>query len=422
VNHWQRRDFLHFLAASPLAGGLPEWARGVLAFQNPAQGRGGASGDSTTPARTQGPAIVGRAADALDVFDMETVARANTRGSHWAYLMTGVDNEDTLRANREGFARLALRSRRLVDVSKIDQKITIFGQTYDSPLFICPTGSNRAYHQDGELAVSRAAKAGNHLQMLSTVATVSIEDAIKAREGPVWYQLYPPKDWAAAVKMARRAEAAGCTTIVLTVDLNPGSNRVTLDRARRGGGRGCEGCHGDGTPAANLSRKPMFDGLGPDGLQYQNADVTWDTIRRLRDTVKTRILVKGLAASEDAELALRHGVDGIVVSNHGGRADDGGRGSIDCLPEIVKAVSGRIPVLFDSGVRRGTDVVKALALGATAVGIGRPYIWGLAAFGQAGVERVLAILRAETRGAMAHVGATSVKGIPRNAVVPSGRG
>jgi 4-hydroxymandelate oxidase len=414
VNHWDRRDFLHFLAASPLVGGLPEWARGVLAAH---QGRG--RGDSTQSERPQGPQLIGRAADALDVFDFEPVARTNMRGSHWAYLSTGVDNEDTLRANREGFTRFALRSRRLVDVSQIDTKVTIFGQTYDSPVFICPVGAGRAFHQDGEIAVARAAKAGNHLQMLSTVATTSIEDAIAARGGPVWFQFYPPRDWSLAQKMAKRAEAAGCTAIVLTVDLNPGSNRVTLDRARRDQSS-CTGCH-DGTPAGRVRRLPMFDGIGEAGLPYNNPSVTWDLVKRLRDTVKTRVLIKGLASSEDAELALKSGVDGVVVSNHGGRADDGGRSSIECLPEVVKTVGGKIPVLFDSGVRRGTDVVKALALGATAVGIGRPYIWGLGAFGQAGVERVLAILRNETRGAMAHVGATSVKAIPRSAVVPSGR-
>jgi 4-hydroxymandelate oxidase len=419
MNSWDRRQFLNFLAASPLAGGLPEWARGVLAMQ---QGRGG-GGDSTAAGR-QGPALIGRALDALDVFDFEPVARTNIRGAHWAYLATGVDNEDTLRANREGFARLALRARRMIDVSKIDMKITIFGQTYDSPVFVCPTSSGKAFHDDGELAVSKAAKAGNHLQMLSTVATISIEDAIEARGGPVWFQFYPPKEWPLAQRMARRAEAAGSTVIMPTVDLNPGSNRVTLARAQRGGGqagRGCTGCHGDGSPTTNVSRKPMFDSLGPGAVPYNNADVTWDLVKRLRDTVKTRIVIKGIATREDAELAVRAGVDGIVCSNHGGRSDDGGRGSIDCLPEVIAGANGKIPVLFDSGVRRGTDVVKALALGAAAVGIGRPYLWGLAAFGQGGVERVLAIMRNETRGAMAHIGATSVKGIQRSSVVPSGR-
>jgi isopentenyl diphosphate isomerase/L-lactate dehydrogenase-like FMN-dependent dehydrogenase len=415
VNSWDRRAFLHFLAASPLTGGLPDWARGVLAAH---QGRGG---DST--AERQGPQFIGRAADALEVFDFEPVARANMRGSHWGYLSTGVDNEDTLRANREGFQRFALRSRRMVNVSTIDTKITVFGETYDSPVFVCPTSSGKAFHLDGELAVSRASRAGNHLQMLSTVATVSIEDAIAARGGPVWFQFYPPRDWEAAKKMAKRAEAAGSPVLVLTVDLNAGSNRVTLARATRGGqsAPGCTGCHGDASPITNVSRKPMFDGLGPTAVPYGDPAMTWEIVKRLRDAVKMKLVIKGLATREDAELAMRAGVDGVYVSNHGGRSDDGGRSSIECLPEITEVVRGRVPVFFDSGVRRGTDVVKALALGATAVGIGRPYLWGLGAFGQAGVERVFTIMRAETRGAMAHIGATSVRGITRASVTASGR-
>jgi isopentenyl diphosphate isomerase/L-lactate dehydrogenase-like FMN-dependent dehydrogenase len=191
--------------------------------------------------------------------------------------------------------------------------------------------------------------------------------------------------------------------------------------------RKCETCHessrgGSGGGTGDMKRKPMFDGLGPNMLPYTYPSVTWDLIKKLRDTVKTKIYVKGLATREDAELALKHGLDGIHVSNHGGRADDGGRSSIETLPEIVDAVKGRIPVLFDSGVRRGTDVVKALALGATAVGIGRPYLWGLAAFGQAGVERVLDLMRAETLTAVRHVGATSIRGIPRSAVIATARG
>ena len=170
-----------------------------------------------------------------------------------------------------------------------------------------------------------------------------------------------------------------------------------------------------------MKRKPMFDDLGPNMLPYTYPSVTWDLVPKLRDTVKMKIVIKGLATREDAELALKYGVDAVHVSNHGGRADDGGRSSIESLPEIVAAVKGKIPVLLDSGVRRGTDVVKALALGASAVGIGRPYLWGLAAFGQAGVERVLDIMRAETIGAMRHIGATGVKAISRSSVVASGR-
>jgi isopentenyl diphosphate isomerase/L-lactate dehydrogenase-like FMN-dependent dehydrogenase len=400
-----RRAFLRFVAASPLAGAFPDWARAVLAAP---QG--------------QQRALIAAAGDALDVFDFEAAAHDKLPPAHWAYIATGVDNEDTLRANREGFQKFQLRARRLIDVSNVDLSITALGQKYDSPVFICPTGSNRMAHPLGEVAVARAAKAKNALQMLSTVATTSIEEAIAERGGPVWYQLYPPRDWDACRKMVRRAEAAGAPALVLTVDLNPGSDRITLERGRRADTRKCDNCHetargGTGGGTGDMKRKPMFDGLGPNMLPYTYPSVTWDLIGKLRDVVKMKIFIKGIATREDAELALKYGVDGVHVSNHGGRADDGGRSAIETLPEIVAAVKGRVPVFMDSGVRRGTDVVKALALGADAVGIGRPYLWGLAAFGQAGVERVLDLLRAETLTAIRHVGATSIKGIPKTAVV-----
>ena len=407
---WDRRAFLGFLAASPLAGGLPDIARTILAAP-PHQQRG----------------LITEVGQALELMDFEPVAKDKLPPAHWGYIATGVDNEDTLRANREGFQRFGLRARRMIDVSKVDLGTTIFGQTFDSPIFICPTGSNKLAHPLGEVAVARAAKSKNALQMLSTVATTSIEDAIAARGAPVWYQLYPPRDWEACKKMVPRVEAAGSPVLVLTADLNPGSNRITLERGRLADTRKCETCHetargGSGGGTGDMKRKPMFDGLGPDMLPYTYPSVSWDLIKKLRDTVKLKIIVKGLATREDAELAVKHGLDGVYVSNHGGRADDGGRSSIETLPEIVAAVNGNVPVLFDSGVRRGTDVVKALALGANAVGIGRPYLWALAAFGQPGVEKVLDLLRAETITAMRHVGATTVKGIPRSAVVPSARG
>lgn len=407
---WDRRAFLAFLAASPLAGGLPDAARALLAAQQQGQP---VRGTITDPA------------NAVDVFDFEAAAREklSSAPAHWAYMATGVDAEETMRANREGFARLALKSRRLIDVSKVDLGITLLGQQLDNPIFVCPTSSNKAFHPQGELAVSRAAKAKNHLQMLSTVATISIEDAIAERGAPVWYQLYPPRDWEACKKMVQRAEAAGAPVLLLTVDLNPGSNRETLERGRQVDTRKCETCHDSprGPGGNNVKRKPMFDGLGPEALPYSNPATTWAMVDRLRGITKMKIGVKGIVSREDAELAVKHGVDLVYVSNHGGRADDGGIGTIESLPDVVAGVKGKVPVLLDSGVRRGTDIVKALALGASAVGIGRPYLWGLTAFGQAGVERVLELLRAELTLAMRHTGATSVKQITRSMVVPSGR-
>lgn len=343
---------------------------------------------------------------ALSVFDFEPAMKQNVSPAHFGYAVTGLDDESTLRANREGFAKFRLRPRRLVDVSSIDMRCEILGTTYASPIVIAPTGSNQAFHADGEVAVAKAARSGNHLQILSTVATTSIEEATLARGAPIWFQLYPTQDWTIGDQLARRAEAAGCPVIVLTVDTLGPQKWETYVRLRRTDTRDCAGCH---TPNGYLARKPNFAGIDVTGVPGTAAgNVTWAYVRRLRDTVRTKIVLKGILAPQDATLAVENGVDAIIVSNHGGRAEDGSGSTIAALPDIVEAVAGRIPVLIDSGFRRGTDIVKALAIGAQAVCIGRPYLWGLGAFGQAGVERVLDILRAETRAAMQQVGAPSL--------------
>jgi 4-hydroxymandelate oxidase len=322
-------------------------------------------------------------------------------------MATGVDDEMTLRANRDGFRKFELRPRRLVDVSKIDMSAEILGVKYDSPIVIAPAGSNRAFHPDAEIAVAKAAKAGNHLQILSTVATTSIEDAIAARGAPVWFQLYTTQRWEIAEGLVRRAEAAGAPAIAVTLDVRSQAKWETFVRLRRTDTRECGSCH---TLTDYLSRKPNFTGIDLGGVSSTIVtNLTWDLIKRLRDTVKVKLVLKGILAFEDARLAADAGIDAIVVSNHGGRVEDGVSATIDVLPEIVGAVGGRMPVLVDSGFRRGSDIVKALALGAQAVCIGRPYLWGLGAFGQPGVERVLAILRAETRNAMAQLGAPSLR-------------
>jgi len=339
------------------------------------------------------------------------VAHRNLAPAHFGYMASGVDGEVTLRANRDGFLKFQLRPRRLVDVGKLDTTMELFGETYGSPIVIAPIGSNAAFHSDGELAVSRAARNGNHLSMLSTVATLSIEDAIAARGRPVWFQLYPTDHWNVAEALARRAEKAGAGAIVVTVDVVARQNWETLYRLMRDDTRDCSACH-QRTMKAFVQRKPNFDGIDIAGLTSTgHTTLTWDFVKRLRDTVKTRLLVKGLMTTEDAVLAVDNGLDGIVVSNHGGRVDDSGRSTIDALPEILKAVRGRLPVIVDSGFRRGTDIVKALAMGARAVAIGRPYLWGLAAFGQPGVERVLGLLQTELRAVMMQMGAPSLKAL-----------
>jgi 4-hydroxymandelate oxidase len=394
----QRRAFLKFLAASPLYAGLP-LAGG--AFGQPGDG---------------GEALVGKAADALDVFDLEKVAHRNIPVAHWGYLMTGVDGEETLNANHAAYGRYQLRTRRLVDVSKLDMSVELFGTRYASPIFLCPLGSQKAFQAEGELASARAAKSRNTLQILSSATSTGVEDVVAAHGGPLWYQLYTSSDLNVAMKIVARAERAGCTAVAVTVDLPAGRNTETLSRAIRADTRQCAACHGDAGPGA-LSARPMYAGIDTKGLLNTSSSMTWDFIRRLRDGTKMKVLVKGLESGEDAALAVKYGCDGVMVSNHGGRATETGRATLECLPEVVAAVKGRVPVLVDGGVRRGTDALKALALGATAVGIGRPYIWGLGAFGQPGVERTLDLLNSELRLAMVGVGARSLKEITPAAVI-----
>jgi 4-hydroxymandelate oxidase len=385
-----RRRFLQFLAASPLMAGVADALAQEQRLPDP----------SVWGTRTLDK-LIASPREAINVFDFEPVMREKVPPGHFGYMATGID--------REGFLKFQLRPRRLIDVETLDLRMELFGQTYPSPIVLAPTASNRAFHEDGELAVARAARKGDHLQVLSTVATISIEQAMEARGRPVWFQLYPTNKWEVAAGLARRAEKAGAETIVVTTDVIARQNWETLVRLLRTDTRNCGSCHGPSL-ASYVKRKPNFDGLDISGITSTGAtNLTWDFIKRLRDTVKTRLVLKGLMTAEDAVLAVDNGLDAIVVSNHGGRADDSGRSTIDALPEILEAVDGRIPVLVDSGFRRGTDIVKALALGARAVCIGRPYLWGLGAFGQPGVERVLDLLHQETRAAMMQVGAPSLK-------------
>jgi len=393
-----RRAFLRFLAASPLYAGLP-WAGEAL---------------GQTP---DGFAPVTRAQDALDVFDLEKVAAKTIPMSHWGYLMTGVDGEETLKANREAYARWQLRTRRLVDLSKMDMSVELFGHRYASPIFLCPLGYQKAFNPEGEVGVARAAKARNALQILSTVSSSSIAEVIKAREAPIWYQLYTTNNLDVAIQLVKRAEAQGCAAVAVTVDLPIGRNTETATRWARADTRTCTSCHGPAGPT--MTGRPMFAGIETSGPPLLNSTpaLTWDFIRRLKDATKMKVLVKGLESGDDAALAVKYGCDGVMVSNHGGRATETARGTLESLPEVVAAVKGRIPVLVDGGVRRGTDALKALALGATAVGIGRPYIWGLGAFGQPGVERTLDVLNNELRLAMGGVGARTVKEITPAALI-----
>ena len=411
-----RRKFLRMLASSPLlasSGLIYGPLAKLLAADSPDESRAYALLDDLA----QGADLISAPEQALDVMDFEPVARKVLPPAHFGYLATGVDDDATIRANRDGFSKFQIRSRRLVDVSKIDMSIRLFGTPWETPILLCPVGSQKAFHPEGEVAVARAAKSKGHLQILSTVSSSSVEDVIAARGGPVWFQLYANNDWNVVRGMVKRAQTAGCPAVVVTVDLQDGSNRETLSRAERADSRRCDACHTGGL-AASARRRPIFEGLDISKVNSTFwAGNDWSLVKRLKDNFSMKVLLKGIVAREDAELAVENGVDGIIVSNHGGRAENTLRSTIESLPEVLQGAAGKIPVIVDSGFRHGTDAFKALALGATAMGIGRPYIWGLASFGQPGVEAVLAIMRRELQITMREAGTASVGKITRAYIV-----
>ena len=406
-----RRHFLRMLAAGPLlasSSSLLGANRNIFRYLR---------------ALDEGsPAAITEAGQALDVMDFEPLARKALPPAHFGYIATGVDDDASIQANRDGFQKIQIRSRRLVNVEKLDTSVRVFGATWPTPIFLCPVSSMKAFHPDGEVAVARAAKTKNHLQILSTVATSSIEEVTAARGAAVWQQLYPTNVWEVTRGIMKRAEAAGSPVLVLTVDLQNDSNRETQVRAERVDTRDCSNCHDRSSFKGYVSRKPAFDKLDVSkvtGLHLTS--MNWDFVKRLKDSTSMKLVVKGIVTREDAQLAVEHGVDGIIISNHGGRAEDTLRSTIECLPEVVQGAGGKIPVMIDSGFRRGTDVFKALALGATAVGVGRPQAWGLAAFGEQGVEAVLTILQREIEAMMRQAGTPSVAAITRSFVVENAR-
>jgi 4-hydroxymandelate oxidase len=424
-----RRRFLAFAAGSPLlaAAGVNVDVLGRLLRGGP---RERAKGLELLQQAAQEPDLITSPGEALNVFDFEPVARKKTPPAHWGYLSTGTDDDATILANREGYARWDLRPRRLVDGSKVDASVQMLGVKWPTPIVINPVGSQKAFHPEGELAVARAAKTKNHLQVLSTVATTSIENVIEARGAPVWFQLYHQEDWNQTKQMVKRAERAGAPAVVFTVDLIGGSNRETMVRSRKNDTRTCTNCHLGGAPLPGATgrvnelrdnrRKPAIADIQPDTPAPEVGTPTWEFVKRLRDATTMKVFIKGIVTREDAEIAVDNGVSGMFVSNHGGRAENSTRATVLSLPEVVAGVGGRVPVILDGGIRRGTDIFKGLALGATATGIGRPYIWGLASFGQEGVETVLALLRKETEMTMRQAGTQTVKGITKAYIVPHG--
>jgi (S)-2-hydroxy-acid oxidase len=350
----------------------------------------------------------------VSVMEFEGLARDALPPAHFGYVTSGVDDDRTVVRNQDAFSHYEIRASRFNDLTHLDTSLSVFGTSWRSPIYLSAVSALRAFHPDAELAVARAARTRSVQMMLST-GTDSAPEAVREACGtPVWQQLYPTDDWSVTEGIVRRGESAGSNVIVVTVDSRGARNNETLRLAMRVDNRNCVDCH-VGNAHDMWRRGPMFTGLDVShvtGLAPPDQSVRF--LDRLRATVKGRLLVKGVVTGEDAALAVKHGADGVIVSNHGGRNEETLRATLDCLPEVVAAVRGRVPVFLDGGIRRGTDVFKALALGATAVGIGRPQVWALAAFGQPGVEAVLDILNKEFTSIMRQAGTPSLASIKRD--------
>ncbi|HEY1313891.1 MAG TPA: alpha-hydroxy acid oxidase [Steroidobacteraceae bacterium] len=367
------------------------------------------------------PPAVKAADQALNVMEFEPLARAALPPAHFGYIATGSDDDRTLIQNHEAYNHYQIRAHRFSDLSRLRTTRSVFGAQWPSPIYLSAVSAMRAFHPDGELAVARAARSRSMQLMLSTGSSTPVEAVAAAAAAPLWQQLYPTDDWAVTTGIVRHAERAGCTAIVLTVDSHGVRNNETLKRAMLSDSRTCSACH-PGNSHDMWRRGPMFADLDVSRVTaLAPAALTVAFLDRLRAVVKGRLIVKGVVTGEDAALAVEHGADAIVISNHGGRNEETLRATVDCLPEVVAAVRARVPVFLDGGIRRGTDIFKALALGATAVGIGRPQAWGLAAFGQPGVEAVIDILNRELAAIMRQAGTPSIEDIVGADVIPTMR-
>lgn len=344
------------------------------------------------------------------VDEFEAAARSKLSIMAYEYLASGAADELTLRENRRAFDRIHLLPRHLIDVSRIDTACSLFGRTHPFPILLAPTGYHKLFHPEGEMETVRGANTSESTLVASIFSTVAFEHISAACDRPPWFQLYFNPDRAVTKDLVQRVVSAGCGALCLTVD-SP-VNQVR-DRERRAGFM-----LPDGMERANLSTLGSIIASAahrPTGRNIytavRTADATWKDLEWLRSLVSTPLLVKGIVHSGDAVIALECGCDGLIVSNHGGRVLDSVPAAIDLLSPIVDKVEGRAPVLVDGGIRRGTDIYKALAKGAAAVLIGRPYLYGLAAAGAPGVARVVEILRTELEMTMGLMGRPALPAI-----------
>ena len=342
---------------------------------------------------------------AAGLADLAAGARRRLDPVYWDYFAGGAGEERTVHANEEAFARRRIVPRVLRGAGDRDLRTELFGDELSMPVLIAPTAFHRLAHPDGEAATARAAADAGTVLVVSMAATQPIEQ-IAAAGATLWFQLYPQPDLAFTEALVRRVEAAGCRALVVTVD-SPVFGRRERDLR-----------HGFLDLPTGLACENMRDDTGRLRDIEMDAGLGWDRIAWLRGRTRLPILLKGVLHPADARLAVEHGVDGLIVSNHGGRQLDGAITTLDALPGVAEAAGGRLPVLLDGGIRRGTDVLTALALGATAVLVGRPVIWGLAVGGAAGVGHVLELLRADLDRALALTGVARPADLTPDLITP----
>jgi len=340
----------------------------------------------------------------LSLNDYEDLARQKLSRIAWEYYASGGGDEHTLRWNREALASIRLKTRVLIDLGHVDTRIKLLGEELPHPILLAPTSTHMLAHPEGEVATVRGAGAAGATMIVSTVSNRSVEEVARAATRPIWFQLYVEDDRGKTRALIERAEAAGCRALCITVDNPWHYARNRQDRIF------------DVAPKFPFPNINLASG-GPGGRGRAGGGAkrfTWKDLEWVQSFAKTPILLKGILNPDDADHAVKAGVAGIIVSNHGGRGLDTVPATIEALPVVAEKVSGRIPILMDGGIRRGGDVLKAMANGASAVLIGRPYLYGLGVAGADGVRSVVDILRTEFEAAMALTGRTSISGIDRS--------
>jgi 4-hydroxymandelate oxidase len=393
-----RRELLS--TAGPLAGGL---VLNSAVAQHLAGAEAGPKLGSESNDR--GAECVADMADVLSLPEMEERARGCMSHMAYEFVASGAADEHTLRWNREAYSRIRLRPRVLQDVATVDTRITLLGRELPFPILLAPTAYHRVIHPEGELATARGAGAARATWIVSSSTTTAIEDIARVATAPLWFQLYIQSDRGFTREQVQRVEQAGCQALCLTVDTPVLGPRNRQARAKF-------------QLPPGVTTPHLFDiGRGKQEIMDpRRVAVTWKDVEWLRSVARVPVLLKGILDPDDAERAVQSGAQGVLVSNHGARNLDTAPATIDALPDITVRVAGRIPVLVDGGIQRGTDVIKAIALGATAVLIGRPYCYGLSVGGSEGVRRIVEILRQELEMAMMLMGRASIRAIDRTAL------